>query len=388
MVCTGCALLCDDISFSILDDGSTQFFNVCRRGFTMLKTHVLERGIVTQTIRGKESTLSDCIAEAAGMLRKAHHPKIIGLENATMDAQILGIKLAKRLGATIDDLSFFSFGGIFEAIIEGRLPTCSLEEVKRWADTVIYWGAYPHKSHPRHLSRFYYPSTEEVQGGSELQRILASVDIRLSETAAVSNHVFLLKPGEDGDFLDSILGHLLRGDCVDSRVRDFVKVVTGSRFCVIYAGLGLVRALGGRLEQFIQVIHELGKYTSIRVIPMFSYSNTRGLYELLNAEKSLSSLKQTGTEDCDCSLVFGANQETSLSESTNSELQQVPRITVDPLPSSTVRESAVSIRIGLPGLETNGDMVRMDGMKLSLQPELAPIEITDKLILEMLMEAT
>lgn len=384
MVCTGCALLCDDINLSVSEDGDTQFYNVCRRGYTMLKTCVLEGGIVNHAIQAQESTLSACLAEASCLLSKAQNPKIIGLDNATLDAQKVGIKLARRIGATINDLSSI---GIVEAIIEGQIPTCSLEEVKRRADTVIYWGANPHKFHPRHLSRFYYSYPEDMQAGGELQRTLACVDVRLSELTEISNQVFRLNPGTDGEFLESVLGLLQRGAAVNSSARDFVKLVCGSRYCVIYAGLGLVRVLGSRLELFIKVIQALGQYTSIQVIPMVSYPNTRGLYELLAAEKSLAALKQEKSENCDCCLVIGANQLMPQAEGVVDKLKQIPVISVDPFPALTPRPAAVSVQIGLPGLETSGEMVRLDGMKISLKPKLTQTTLTDKLILEMLMEA-
>ena len=70
------------------------------------------------------------IDEAARLLSRARHRLIFGLDNSTLETQVLAIELAQKLSAVLDDASSFSYGPLIERIIKKELPTCSLSEVR------------------------------------------------------------------------------------------------------------------------------------------------------------------------------------------------------------------------------------------------------------------
>ena len=127
-------------------------------------------------------------------------PLLYGWSNSTLEAQAVGIDLAKKIGATIDDTSSsFCQGILMERILTGKIPTCTLDDVRNFADTSIFWGADPSNSHPRHLSRFsYYPRGEKRQKSYEEERTCVVVDVRKSPTATAMQQLLLPAwlPGE------------------------------------------------------------------------------------------------------------------------------------------------------------------------------------------------
>jgi formylmethanofuran dehydrogenase subunit B len=97
-----------------------------------------------------------------------------------------------------------------ERVLKGRVPTCTLDDVRNFADTSVFWGADPSNSHPRHLSRFaYYPRGEKRQKSYEEERTCIAVDVRKSATAKLCpNYYFRVPPGGDAEFIGALMAVL------------------------------------------------------------------------------------------------------------------------------------------------------------------------------------
>ena len=92
----------------------------------------------------------------------------------------------------MDDTSSFCQGILMERILTGKIPTCTLDDVRNFADTSVFWGSDPSNSHPRHLSRFsYYPRGEKRQKSYEEERTCIVVDVRKSATAQSMQQLLL-----------------------------------------------------------------------------------------------------------------------------------------------------------------------------------------------------
>ena len=207
-ICTGCSLLCEDIVATYENGALTHVKNLCRKGHGHFQAAFTERTV--PMIDGEQVTLDKAIAKAAEILKSAKSPLLYGWSNSTLEAQAAGIKLAEKLGATIDDTSSFCQGILMERILSGKIPSCTLDDVRNYADTSIFWGSDPSSSHPRHLSRFsYYPRGEKRQKSYEEERTCIVVDVRKSATARLcSNYYFRVAPGGDAEFMEAILAVL------------------------------------------------------------------------------------------------------------------------------------------------------------------------------------
>lgn len=382
MVCSGCALLCNDIETEITGEDLTTCRHICRRGYDLVSAALAARQAPGCFVEGRVTTLEEAVLTAARLLRKAKQPLFWGLDNTAMEDQAAGLKLAFRLGAIIDGVSSGAVGSTVKAVIKGTIPTCTLEEVRAHADTVIYWGSNPHQTHPRHLSRFtYYPRGDTVQRNWELERQLVCIDVHTTEMEAISKFFIKLTPGEEQSFQVS-LGQALAGKpAPDPRAKELLNIIQNSRYPVVFAGDGLFCEPEGRPDPFCQILQILER---VRVIPMLTSFNQRGLYHNLFAEtgkadkarpdskavftSSLSFQGQSGAGTVDCCLFIGPGPMSSLPRQLAGVLHQIPVIVFNPLISAYNAAARVMVKVGLTGLSAGGQAVRQDGLEVKINP--------------------
>ena len=408
-ICTGCSLLCEDIEAALKDGALSHVKNLCRKGHGHFQAAFTERTL--PMIDGQQVSLDRAIAKAAEILRNAKSPLLYGWSNCTLEAQATGIKLAEKLGATIDDTSSFCQGILMERILSGKIPSCTLDDVRNFADTAIFWGSDPSSSHPRHLSRFsYYPRGEKRQKSYEEERTCIVVDVRRSATARLcSNYYFRLEPGGDAQFLEAILA-VLEGKI--PKVGDKKKMIELSSLLkktewgVIFPGLGMVYSLKEKMELFEKLVAKLNEITAFKVVPMVGHYNMRGFNELMREKTgfinrvSFKGNSQGGApahgpehsvvaaaKTCDAALVIGSDPLSSLPFGTARALARLPLIAIDPRRSLTTDAAKVVIPSTLSGMEAGGTAVRMDGVKIKFEPIIDTKLLSDEQILSCIMEA-
>lgn len=382
MVCSGCTLLCDDIETEITGEDLTTCRHICRRGYDLVSAALAARQAPGCFVEGRVTTLEEAVLTAARLLRQAKQPFFWGLDNSAMEDQAAGLKLASRLGAIIDGGSSSAVGSIIKAVIKGTLPTCTLEEVRAHADTVIYWGSNPHQTHPRHLSRFtYYPRGDTIQRSWELERQLVCIDVQTTEMEAISKFFIKLTPGEEQSFQVS-LGQALAGKpAPDLRAKELLNIIQNARYPVVFAGGGLFCEPEDGPDSFSQTVQILER---VKVIPMVTSFNQRGLYHNLFAQtknvgeawpglkvasrSSRSFQERSSAESVDCCLLIGPGPLASPPRQLAGVLHQIPLIVLDPLADATGAAAQVTIRVGLTGLSAGGYAVRQDGLEVKINP--------------------
>jgi formylmethanofuran dehydrogenase subunit B len=362
-------------------------------------------------IDGKEVTLDQAIAKAAEILKNAKTPLLYGWSNSTLEAQTVGINLAKKIGAFIDDTSSFCEGLLMERILNGKIPTCTLDDVRNFADTSIFWGSDPSNSHPRHLSRFsYYPRGEKRQKSYEEERTCMVVDVRKSATAHLcSNYYFRVPPEGDAEFLESILTVLdgkipKTGD--KKRLIELGTILKKTEFGVIFPGLGMIYSLQDKMDLFEELVARLNEITTFKVIPMVGHYNMRGFNQLMlgqtgfiNSVSFRSGAAGPATthgpeqsvavaaKSSDAALIIGSDPLSALPFGTARALAHIPLIAIDPRRSLTTDAARVVIPSAMSGLEAGGTALRMDGTRISFDPITKTEQLSDEQILTRIMEA-
>ncbi|NMC09855.1 MAG: formylmethanofuran dehydrogenase subunit B, partial [Methanothrix sp.] len=385
--CTGCSLLCEDIELTVKDGTISHVRNLCRKGHGHYQALLTDRA--RPMIDGKEVALDQAIAKAAEVLRSSKAPLLCGWSNTTLEAQAAGINLAKKLGASIGDVSPPCQGALMERIIAGRIPTCTLDDVRNFADVSVFWGSDPSNSHPRHLSRFsYYPRGEKRQKSYEEERTCIAVDVRKSATATLCpNYYFRMQPGGDGEFIESILAVLdgkipKFGD--KKRMIELGTILRKTEYGVIFPGIGMLYSLQNKLELFEMLLEKLNEITTFKVVPMVERFNARGYYQLLHRpENSLSA----AAKSCDAALVIGSDPLAELPLTTARTLAKVPLIVIDPHRSLTVDAAKVVIPSAVSGMEAGGTALRTDGVKIAFEPIIGSDLLSDEQILARILEA-
>lgn len=401
-VCTGCSLLCEDIELTLKTGAISQVKNLCRKGHGHFQALFTERTL--PKIDGREVSMDQAIKKAADILRNAKHPLLYGWSNSTLEAQRVGLDLAKKLGAVVDDTSFCQ-GILMELVLRGDLPTSTLDDVRNFADTSVFWGADPSNSHPRLLSRFaYYPRGAKRQKSYEEERACIVVDVRKSATAKLCSNYFQVSPGGDADFIASLIDVLdgkipKYGD--KKRMIELGTILRKTEYGVIFPGDGLIYALQDKIELLETLAAKLNQITTFKVVPMVENYNARGFNQLLldntgfiNRVSFHSGQVSHGPENsitaaaksCDAALVIGSDPLSSLPFRTARSLTGVPLIAIDPRRSLTTDAAQVVIPSAMYGLEAGGSAIRMDGVRIEFEPIVKSDLLSDEQILARIKE--
>ncbi|MBN2111263.1 MAG: formylmethanofuran dehydrogenase subunit B [Methanosarcinaceae archaeon] len=407
-VCTGCALLCDDIEVELEGSSLVKVHSACRKGVARMK------GCETPlecAVNGKSTDTDTAIKEAARILSNAENPLIFGHGNSSSQAQRKAIAIARKTGAYLDDTSSFCQGPIIEAILQGKLRTCTLDEVKDRADVIVFWGADPSSSHPRHMSRYsYFPRGKERQRGWEEDRTAICIDVRKSDTAEIcgNNGTYIIPPGEDAEFMDALVSGLSNKvpktsfDFDKKRILELTNILKKAKFGVIFAGLGLVYSLKD-LEPLFALMDKLNSVSSFHLIPMVGQYNMRGSNHNIFEETGYVNRVKFGTEvlhgpeysvvealkekAVDAALIIGSDPLSSLPLSVARYLTEIPLITIDPCQTLTSSKSDVTIPCALAGVESGGTAIRMDGVEVEMKKIIETDRLSDEEILTRILEA-
>ncbi|MET1125221.1 MAG: formylmethanofuran dehydrogenase subunit B [Archaeoglobaceae archaeon] len=394
MICPGCSCLCDDV---IVGD---KVLHGCIRAARILK--FLRENRAEARVNGKPVDVDEAIEAAVDILKDSKNPAIYGLDTTTVEAQELAVALAEKLNAYIDDNSSFCLGEIVEAILKGDVPSTTLDDVRDNAYVVVYWGANPYHSLPRHMSKYtYYPRGKRRARGYEEDRFLVVVDVRRSETAVLAKkNARFVKVNSDDELVESFLLALegkagKHAEDVGVILREMKK----ADFNAIFAGLGLKYGLKD-LNRFFEMVKRLNDVSKVYLIPTGFHANMRGFNETLFAKtgsvnkysfkdgrsgREFAFTELLRNDAIDAALVVGTDPISSLPFEIASKLAKVRTIVVDPRMSLTARVADVVIPSAVSGVEAGGTMVRSDGVRVKLDP-LEEREVNDVYILKKIAE--
>ena len=404
--CTGCALICEDILYAD-KEAVPQARNICRKGQAHYQSLFAER--TKPMIEGRDASMEQAIARAAEILKDARSPLIYGWSNSSSEAQAVGMDLAERIGAAVDDPSTYCEGLFMEKVLAGKVPSCTLDDVRNFADTSIFWGSDPSSSQPRHLSRFsYFPRGEKRQKSYEEERTCIVVDVRESPTARLCPETtYRVGPGEDLQFLEAILNVLVGkipkiGD--KKKMIELGSILKKTEYGVIFPGRGMLQSLQGKMELFLELMAQLNEVTTFKAIPVARGFNTRGFNQLLldrtGFVKSVSFQHDKGEilhrpEDtlagaakrADALLALGSDPLAELPVGVARALAKVPIVAIESCRSMTSDAALVVIPSAISGPEAGGTAIRTDGMKVSLEPFMKTDRLAEEQILTRIMEA-
>ena len=405
--CTGCALLCEDIQVYIKDNRVEKVEHACLKG--KARAYGCKHTAIP-TVDQEEVDINNAISQAAEILEKAKNPLLYGWSNSTSEAQVAGIELAQTLGACIDSTSSFCQGITINEIMNGSVPSCTLEDVREKADVVIYWGADPMSSHPRHLSKYsYFPRGELRQRGYEEDRTAICIDVTESRTAKICKGMFFsIPPGGDAEFMRALMDGLagrvpkLSYDFDIKRILELAAVLKKAEFGVIFAGLGLVYSIKEEFDLISEFMSTLNRFSNFFLIPMAGHCNMRGFNHNLHEKTGfihrvgfkkngpVSGVEYSVVEQlkhgADAVMVVGSDPLASLPLSITRRLKDIPLILVDPCANLTSRAADVTIPCGASGIEVGGTAVRLDGKKMDISPLIQGDGLSDEMVVRRIME--
>ena len=411
-VCTACGCLCDDLTLTIEGDRITQVEPPCpvaARFFLQEPPAIPANALID----GRPATLDAALARAGEILRAANTPLVMGLEQATVDAQRAAVALADRLGATLDPTDAHGRSRNHAAVQTLGAVTATLGEVAARSDLIIYWNCDPAVTHPRHIERIArHPHT--APGPAPAQRRVIVVSPERNRSTQLADEALTLAPGGDVAAL-AILRALLDGVELGGSKSDEldglqVERQTGAplaqwayleqrlkaaRYAAIFyngdqwappsdqAGPDPVRQA---ITELVRDHHRHGRAVAL---PLGSPGNAAGAAQVLTwqtgfpgavnfaagyprhlpGEANAAALLERG--EADAALILGANPLPNLNGEAESRLAVIPTIVFDDHASETALQATVAIFTPRFGIETTGDVFRSDGVALPLRAAIS-----------------
>jgi formylmethanofuran dehydrogenase subunit B len=346
------------------------------------------------------------LEQAAEILGKARRPLIYGLTNTGSWAQEAALQLARKLQARLEPADLAFKAPYYRSLQKHGLYWAPLEVIRDEADTVLFWGANPLHSCPRHVARYsVFARGRFTERGVE-DRQVAAVDLYRTEVAKFCRLFVQVAPEQELQLLQGVEKHLQGSPGPGPAVkgtRRLAALLAKAEFGVIFFGRGAT------YNQSFAVLEELGSLTAYLgrkrpfvLFPLSGDFNSAGLYHLLLNEVGVPEAPDFGPNgglrtsatpvdfgEVDAILVVGADLFWFLPEDQALALQdrQVPVVSLSPFANRTTGGSQVVLPVALTGLEAADVAYRMDGLPVLLRKLLPTAFPTDREILLDLVRA-
>jgi formylmethanofuran dehydrogenase subunit B len=328
--------------------------------------------------------LRKALEEAAGILAKARRPLIYGLTNSGSGAQGAALKLARKLGARLEpgDLGFMA--PFYDALKAHGLFRAPLEVIRDEADTVLFWGANPLHSAPRHLVRYaVFARGRFTERGLEDRRV-AAVDIYQTELGHFCRPFVTVQPGRELALAAELSARLEGEAAGEAPVRgaaELADFLAQSTYGVMFVGRGASYGPGRELmERLAALVARLNRERPFILLPLPGDFNSAGLYHLLLRElgnpgapdfrgkEMVSQSAPVDFQEVDAILVVGADLVWFLPDEQVQDLKrrQVPLVVLSPFVNRTTAQARVLLPVALDGVEAAEEAYRLDGLPVPL----------------------
>jgi formylmethanofuran dehydrogenase subunit B len=395
VACTVCGCVCDDLRVTVSGGRISRAEGTCHLAEPWFASLSEPSARPPAAIMGKPAPLAQAIERAAEILRHSRAPLIWGLSRSSTAGQRAAVLLAEQTGATIDTTASVCHGPSIMAIQQVGESTCSLGEVRNRADLVIFWGANPAESHPRHFERYSVDAKGLFVPRGRADRKVIVIDSQTTATSRLADS-FIRIP-RDADFeVIWALRQLLRGTDLPAtfdvgvpheRLQQLAKQMASCRYGVVFFGLGLAQCGNGHanVEALLRMVEDLNAFTRFTArrlrIPgdvagadsvlcwltgfPFAVNFARGYPRYNPHEYGANDLLERG--ETDACLFVGSEAFKDLSAKAQRTVERLPTIAIDYPNVSLQFEATVQITTAIYGIHAPGTAYRMDEVPIPLR---------------------
>lgn len=399
VACTRCACVCDDLTLTVRDNRIIEAKQACHLAQDWyLRQNSVDIG--SAILAGQPCELDHAIETAADWLSASKYPLIYGLSGSSTPGQRAAVALADLLGASIDTTASEGHAPSLLALQQTGESTGSLGEIRHRSDLVIFWGADPEATHPRHLERYsLFAKGEQIPRGRE-DRTLVVIDHRQyrNQTDEQADVVIKLKDHDDFAAL-WVLRLLVRGESPNpeltadlpmDQLRDLAHRMRTCRSGVVFFGYGLARQpLGHRVvEALLRLVIDLNEHTRFHARRLrmlgdvagadnvlcwqtgypFSVNLARGYPRYAPGEFSAADMLARGEPDV--ALLVGSERVNHFSKEALAYLATIPTILLDSPLAENAWTPRLRINVATYGVHLPGTAYRMDDVPIPLRSAL------------------
>lgn len=389
--CTVCGCVCDDLRLTIHNGEIVQADRACSLAEPWFLTSP-HPAWPRFSVNGQSVTQAEAITEAARLLQEAQYPLIYGLSRSTTEGQRAAVALAEQIGGTIDTSASTGHAPSIMALQQVGESTCTLGEVKQRADLVIFWGADPVVTHPRHIERYCPPRPG---------RHTIVIDSSETETAKIADE-FLAVPADQHWETLWALRLLLAGEAkhleIDAkrqaelgidmpRLGKLVERMKSCQFGIIFFGRGVTRTprADRTIQAMLQLVTDLNNHTRFYARRMRRFGDVAGADSVLTWQTGYpfgvnfstgypryNPGEFTGPEllahkHVDLALIVGSETAKDLPAAAMAHLQSIPVILLDPLGLTPIVPPSVHFTTAVYGIHRPGTAYRMDEVPIPLR---------------------
>lgn len=410
--CTVCGCVCDDLSLTFEGDRLVHSERACELAQPWLEA-LNGPHWPACTVAGEKTSVEQGLEQAAELLRGSRTPLVFGLSRSSTPGQRAAIRLAEVLRGNIDTTASVCHGPSIMAIQQVGESTSTLGEVRNRADLVLFWGADPAVSHPRHFERYSVDPRGLFTPRGRADRKVIVVDRRESATSQLADEFIRIPPYRDMEVITA-LRMLLAGEPLDSTaelgidrstLESLAEQLKSCRYGALFFGLGLARLPTGHanVTALLSLVADLNKHTRFVTrrlrIPgdvagadsvlcwqtgfPFAVNFARGYPRYNPGEYTAEALLTRGEADA-CVLV-GSEAATLLSAAARQRLEEIPTIAFDYPHLERSHTADVHFTTAVYGIHAAGTAYRMDEVPLPLKALVESELATDAQLLEQLL---
>jgi len=396
-VCPFCGCLCDDLEVTVRDGKITGIENACILSLNKFLNYERERihsPIIRNDGESRTASLEEAVNLAAQILADSKYPVMYGWSTTSNEAIRVGIELAEASGGVIDNTTTVCHGPTILAEEDVGVSTCSLGHVMHRADLIIYWGANPLQSHPRHLARYSVGSKGRFRKSRD-DRTMVVIDVRKTYTGRVADYFIQVEPNKDYELLKA-LRVAVRGDELEQEavagvsrenIEELADLMVNCEFGTLFFGVGLTMSSGKlrNISEAISLVTDLNAWTKSTIMPMRGHFNVAGANMVLSWQTGYpyavdfshgyprynpgetSAIDVFSRKESDAALIIGSDPLSTFPGQVAKNLSEIPIIVVDPHKTQTSENAKVVIPSAPVGIESGGTAHRMDGVPIVLR---------------------
>jgi formylmethanofuran dehydrogenase subunit B len=404
VTCLACGCLCDDISVVQVGEHPTEARGACPIGREWLlrdRSHA-DRYPVAR-IKGEPAGTDDAVTLAASLLTEAKAPIILGLTSSTCQTVAAALELAERIGAVIDIGDGRTLLPRILAYQRTGRISATLGEVKNRADVVVFWGADPVVTHPRHWERYSVEPRGRFVPDGRKGRTVIVIDCQHTVSAEQADLYIEIDEGRQFEVLWTLRA-LVRGVEIDpdrawrstgchlDDLRRLASRLIAARYGAFFQGPLLSRGTMIEAAAVIEAAHllvrDLNHQTHFVTLGMGESGNAQGAEAVFTWQSGFpssldlgaghprslpgvtSALDRLARDEADVAVIVGDVEIDGFPSSARKQFRTVSKIVIAPPDrvATELTESAVWMSAATPGLEEDGSVMRVDGVSLLLRP--------------------
>ncbi len=398
VTCTFCGCVCDDIDLHVRGHSIVKAQRACVLGSAWFLNHDIP-DCPPCLIAGQPASVEDGVRRSAQILAESRYPLVYGLSDTTSEAQRVAVGIADWIGGLVDTTSSVCHGPSGMAFQSVGEVTASLGEVRNRGDLIIFWGANPAESHPRHFSRYsLMPKGMFVPRGRK-DRTCVVVDVRKTKSARAADIFLQIKPRKDFEALWTLraLAQEIELDAVAVKDetgielevwQDLMDRMKAARYGAIFFGMGLTMTRGkhANTEALIALTRDMNHYTRFICKPNRGHGNVTGAenvvtwrtgypfgvnlaagYPRFNPGEYTAS-DALARRESDAALIVASDPMSNFSQPARDHLQSIPYVALDPKQTPTTQHAEVAFTVATYGINVPGTVYRLDDVPLPLTP--------------------